>query len=131
MKQLFRFVVVGSLGFLVDAGVLQVLIFALGTNPYLARIFSFLGAASTTWWLNRHYTFSVRHAPSQREWGRYLSLMILGAAINYGAYALCLVHIPRVSAQPWLGVAAGSLAGLWVNFLTSRRLFGGHAQETD
>jgi putative flippase GtrA len=44
-----------------------------------------------------------------------------GATINLGVYA-SLVHMSRYCAdRPVIGVAAGSLAGLMVNFLVARR----------
>lgn len=123
MTRFLRFCVVGTLGFVVDAGLLAALADGLGMDPYLARVFSFLAAATVTWWLNRHYTFEARRAPSRAEWARYLLLMLLGAAINYGAYALAITFWDVARARLWIGVAIGSVAGLAVNFATSRALF--------
>lgn len=92
-------------------------------NPYAARIVSFLAAASGTWLMNRHYVFAVLHKPTHAEWLRYVGLMVLGALVNYGAYALCIAFLVFARAQPWLGVTVGSIAGLGVNFTTSRLLF--------
>ena len=123
MKQLFRFALVGGGAFVVDASIVQLLVIGMGLNPYLARVFSFLAAASLTWALNRRYTFETKAQPSPKEWSLYLGLMIFGGAINYATYALCIAFIDVVATQPWLGVAAGSIAGLGVNFLTSRWFF--------
>jgi putative flippase GtrA len=91
-------------------------------NPYLARIISFLVAASATWLLNRRYTFEVERRPTHAEWVRYMAFMVLGALVNYGAFAMSITVWELVRAQPWLGVAVGSIAGLGINFLTSRLL---------
>lgn len=126
--QFGRFCAVGSVGFLVDAALLQGLISIMGTGPYLARIFSFLGASTLTWALNRGYTFHGRPAKNtsvQAEWLRYTGLMVLGAAVNYATYVCCLITYPLAAQFPVLGVAAGSLAGLVLNFATSRRLLCG------
>lgn len=120
MSQFLRFCVVGTIGFFVDAGVLQALVFGAGLNPYAARVASFLAAASVTWWLNRRYTFDVAHAPTRREWARYVSLMMLGALTNYGAYAIAISVWDLARAHLWIGVAIGSIAGLGVNYATSR-----------
>lgn len=122
MKRLFRFAVSGTAGFLVDAGLLAALVTGLDLNPYLARIPSFLSAVTTTWLINRYWTFADRrgrHAGA--EWRRYLLAMSVGAAVNYGVYALLLATVALVAAWPVLGVAAGSLAAMVVNFASSSR----------
>ncbi|MDD5403900.1 MAG: GtrA family protein [Sulfuricella sp.] len=125
MNQFFRFCVVGAVGFVIDAGILQSLVSGIGANPYLARIISFLVAASATWLMNRRYTFEVEHAATHSEWVRYVALMVLGAVVNYGAFAISITAWSLARAQPWLGVAVGSVAGLGINFMTSRLLFRG------
>ena len=123
MKQFLRFVLVGGVAFVVDAAIVQWLVVGMSLNPYLARGVGFLTAASLTWVLNRRYTFETKTQPSPREWGVYLGLMVMGGGVNYATYALLIASVAVVAEQPWLGVAAGSVAGLGVNFLTSRWLF--------
>lgn len=123
MNQFIRFCIVGTIGFVIDAGALQLLVVQLGADPYAARVLSFLLAASGTWLLNRHFTFQVDHQATRSEWLRYVSFMLLGALVNYGTYAFCITFWPVAAAQPWLGVAAGSLAALGLNFTMSRLLF--------
>lgn len=123
MNQFLRFCVVGVVGFIIDAGILQMLVIGAHANPYVVRIVSFLVAASGTWLMNRRYTFEVRHKPTHAEWLRYVAFMALGALVNYGAFALCITFWLLAHTQPWLGVAVGSIAGLSVNFLTARLLF--------
>jgi putative flippase GtrA len=125
LNQFLRFCVVGAVGFAIDAGILQSLVSGIGANPYLARIISFLVAASATWLMNRRYTFEVEHAATHSEWVRYVTLMVLGAVVNYGAFAISITAWDLARAQPWLGVAVGSVAGLGINFMTSRLLFRG------
>lgn len=122
-RRLFRFAVSGTAGFLVDAGLLAVLVSGLGLDPYLARIPSFLAAVTTTWLINRHWTFADRRRGGRlgAEWRRYLLAMSGGAAVNYGVYALLLATVSLVAAWPVLGVAAGSLAAMVVNFASSSR----------
>lgn len=123
MKQFLRFCLVGTLGFIVDAGVLQLLLLTVASNPYTARIFSFLAAASVTWICNRRYTFRTGAPASRSEWLRYVGLMALGALVNYTVYALCIATFTYTHEQPWMAVAAGSVAALGINFLLSRSLF--------
>jgi putative flippase GtrA len=120
--QFLRFGVVGTVGFLVDAGVLIAAI-GLGAGPYAGRVLSYLVAATATFALNRFWTF--RGVPAglrlSSQWGRFLALNLLGFALNYGTYAALVATVPLVAAYPVLGVAAGSLAGMVSNFVLSRR----------
>ena len=122
MRRFLRFCVVGTLAYLVDAGVLMGLVSAAGLDPYAARVASFLAAASLTWWLNRRYTFEVKHEPTRAEWMSYVGLMVVGAAVNYATYAAAITWWPLAREHLWIGVALGSIAGLGINFLTSSRL---------
>ncbi|MEO7432618.1 MAG: GtrA family protein [Dokdonella sp.] len=120
-KQILLFAVVGVAGFVVDAGVVQLLVREFAVNPYAARIVSFLAAATTTWSFNRRYTFAGHSSGSRRaELLRYLAAMVLGFGLNYGTYAACLVFWPLVHQWPAIGVAAGSVAGAIVNFVMSK-----------
>jgi len=61
MGQLLRFAAVGCVGFAVDVAMLQ-LLRAAGAGLLWGRAGSFLVAATTTWALNRRYTFDDRAA---------------------------------------------------------------------
>jgi putative flippase GtrA len=121
--QFLRFGLVGVAGFVVDAGLLRLLLTA-GLGYYSGRAISFLAAATTTWVLNRSFTFR-RDAPSAfahpvTEWLSYLGLMLIGGVANYGAYALAVAFSETVQAHPEIGVALGSVAGMVINFWTSK-----------
>lgn len=122
IEQFLRFGVVGTVGFVVDAGVLLGMM-ALGLGPYGGRVVSYLIAASTTFALNRAWTFRTarRDAPVAAQWGRFVLLNLAGFAANYGTYAALVAGVPLVAAHPVLGVAAGSVAGMFINFGLSRR----------
>jgi putative flippase GtrA len=120
-KQILLFAIVGVIGFVVDAGIVQLLVREFAINPYGARVVSFLAAATTTWGFNRRYTFAGHSSGSRRrELLRYLIAMAFGFALNYGAYAACILFWPLVRGWPAIGVAAGSAAGAIVNFLSSK-----------
>ncbi len=123
--QFLRFGLVGGAGFAVDAGLLRGLI-ELGLGYYSGRAISFLAAATTTWILNRSFTFR-RDAPSAfahpaAEWVSYLGLMLIGGLANYGTYALAVEGSETVHRYPELGVALGSLAGMVINFWSAKRV---------
>jgi putative flippase GtrA len=118
---LLRFGVVGVVGFVVDAAVLTAAI-TLGLGPWLGRALSYLVAATTTFALNRAWTFrGAARAQPVWQWATFLLVNLVGFAFNYGTYAALIELIPIVAANPVLGVAAGSLAGMVGNFVLSRR----------
>ena len=120
-SQFLRFGVVGTGGFVVDTTLLYLALWA-DAGLYAGRVFSYLGAASFTFLLNRAWTF--RGAPrthAGRQWALFLLVNLIGFALNYGTYALLVALVPVVAANPVLAVAAGSIAGLGGNFLASRR----------
>jgi putative flippase GtrA len=101
--------------------VLQLLVSGLAWDRFTGRIISFLCAATATWLFNRRYTFrGPRRHPLHWEWARYVIAMSAGFACNFAAYS-ALVLTYDIDRQ-WLvlAVAAGSVAGLGVNFLASR-----------
>jgi putative flippase GtrA len=120
LRRLLIFSLVGVVGFIVDAGVLQLLVLGLAWDRYSGRLISFLCAATATWLLNRRYTFRGprRHSVGV-EWARYLLAMSGGFVCNFVAYS-ALVYFFDVDRQ-WLilAVAAGSVAGLGINYTAS------------
>jgi len=119
-----RFAVVGTLGFAVDAGVLALLLASGLAGFHAGRGLSFLAAASFTWVLNRRFTFGRAGDAGTRggQWARYVAAMTAGAALNYAVYALVLHVVGYSAAVAPLAVAAGSIAGLGLNFLSASRL---------
>lgn len=120
-RQFVLFSVGGVIGFIVDAGVLQLLVSLLAWDRFSGRLISFLCAATATWVFNRHYTFrgSRRHSP-WGEWLRYIIAMSGGFACNYAAYSALVLWFDIDRQWLILAVAAGSVAGLGVNFFASR-----------
>ena len=126
--EFLRFCAVGAVGFIVDAGVLQILVGLLRMDPYGSRVISFLTAATVTWLLNRRYTFNAaQDARLHREWARYISINAFGGGLNYLTYALCVSQFALVHRYLFLGVAAGSAVGLLVNYTASKYLVFGLA----
>jgi putative flippase GtrA len=117
LRQLAFFTLVGAAGFVVDASVLLLLAHAVGLDIYVARLLSWLTAATATWWLNRTLTFKDRSASLLRQWLMFLAANSGGGLINLGvSSALIAARLTPVAA-----VACGALAGLLWNFIASRR----------
>ncbi|WP_433704333.1 GtrA family protein [Paraburkholderia sacchari] len=119
-RQFIRFAIAGGIGFIVDAGVLY-LILPLGCGPYWGRLVSFLCAAFSTWQLNRRLTFEpIQGKSAWREWHEYLLAMAFGGACNYVTYVLALQALPPARWSPIAAIAAGSLAGMIINFASAK-----------
>ena len=122
LLEFLRFGVVGTIGFIVDTAVLYAGL-ALGLGLYGGRAVSYLAAATTTWALNRVWTFRGRgNGRVHQQWALFLLVNLIGFVMNYGTYAALIAYVPMVAAHPVLGVAAGAIAGMFGNFLLSRQL---------
>jgi putative flippase GtrA len=119
-----RFAVVGGIGFLADAALLQALVGLAGWGPLAARVPSFLGAVAVTWYLNRRFTFRVgrRRGGLRGEFARYLVVQTVGTGVNFALYALCVLGSELMAASPVLALAAASLGAMLVNYLGAKAL---------
>lgn len=117
--QAARFVVVGGLAFVLDAGVLWLTLQA-GASPYAGRVLSIAVAIVFTWWLNRRLTFATAAPPSWREFGAYALQSLLGAGINYAVY----VAVIAAGAPVIVGLVLGTGVAAVVNFVRYRAILG-------
>ncbi|MEZ5465047.1 MAG: GtrA family protein [Lysobacteraceae bacterium] len=130
-RQFILFCISGAVAFLIDSGITHLLVHRVGLEPFRARIPAILAAVLFTWLYNRHITF--RQQRSRRrlaELGRYVVGNALGLIANYGAYALVIATVAISREWPIIAVAAGSMAGLGVNYLSARQfVFRGSEQD--
>lgn len=129
-RQFARFTAAGAVGYVVDVGLLYVLL-ALGAGYFSGRVISFLCAVWCTWIINRRVTFGAQRRPDAwREWWTYLPAMLPGAAVNYAIYSAIVLALPVHALVPGLAVTVGAVLGLIVNFAMARRLvFRGEPRE--
>ena len=121
LLQFLRFGIVGTCGFIVDTAVVYAARGMLGL--YVAGLLSFLVAATTTWALNRAWTFrGLSTGALHRQWMRFLAANSLGFVLNRGAYFTLVTVSILCAANPVLATAAGSLTGMLANFTMSRRI---------
>jgi len=114
------FATVGLVGFIVDAALLSALVHILSWPHYTARALSFAAAVTVTWYLNRNWVFS-RTADGTREYGRYLGVQAVGAAINLGTYVLVIALLPPLARLPVVPLAAGAALALLFNYSAAGR----------
>jgi putative flippase GtrA len=119
-NEFFRFAATGTGAFLVDSLALLASL-AFGAGFYAGRALSWLAAATFSWRVNRQWTFrTVGTGSALREWGRFLLVNALGGCVNFAIYALLLQRVSGVWTGPVIAVAAGSIAGLSINYFLSR-----------
>jgi putative flippase GtrA len=120
LRTLMWFALTGALGFVVDAGVLHLLVTGWNVNLFLARGCSFICAATTTWMINRVVTFSAPQRAPHRllaEWAAYLAASLGGGCVNYLVFAVAVRVSPWLHQFPTIAVGLGTLAGMAFNFL--------------
>ena len=122
-RQFLSFGVIGAVGFVVDVAVLYAALHGLATGYYLGRLLSYLAAASTTWYLNRHFTFARSEDDGLLvQWLTFLLVNAFGGLVNYAVYCGVIYLAPEQIWTPAAAVAAGSISGLALNFISSKKL---------
>jgi len=115
------FGIVGAIGFIVDVTVLYSFIYIFGLNYLLSRVFSYLFAATTTWYLNRNITFIESNSSNPfKEWIHFLIANSIGGVINFTVYTVTILYIPKTIFSPFIGVALGAISGMVFNFFISK-----------
>ena len=121
LMEFLKFGVVGTTGFVVDVSTVYATRAILGL--YGAGILAYLFGATSNWALNRAWTFRGKGGQAaHRQWAMFLLASLAGFVLNRGTYALLITYVALCAAEPIWAVAAGSIAGLGVNFFLSRRL---------
>jgi putative flippase GtrA/SAM-dependent methyltransferase len=118
-SKLARFAAVGSIGFLIDASILTLLVNGVSFGHYSARAISFPLAVTATWYGNRRWVFEPTVRMSA-EYARYFSVQIAGAVLNLGIYVVVIELVPSLAVWPVVPLAVGAAAGLCFNFVMSR-----------
>ena len=111
------FLVVGSIGLLVDVTGYLIFRETLNWPVVAARLGAFWPATIVTWWLNRTKVFTQRsqeRAPWFREYFAYLTVQSLGSATNLTVFFLATYLWPDMPSL--LALAAGSVVAMGVNF---------------
>jgi putative flippase GtrA len=120
VKKLFWFGVAGGTGFLVDAGLLTLLLQATTLGPLAARAIAISVAMLVTWLLNRTFTFGYSRHSLAIEAFRYGSVCLTSALVNYALYAALLITIPVL--RPLAALVLASAAAMAFSFFGYSRL---------
>ena len=123
IQQASRFIIVGAIGFLVDGGILTVLHNIFDFSLLYARLVSFSGAVTITWYLNRRHTFADRKdVHAVHEWGRYAVVNGCGALLNLGIFFWLIYSFNILATWPIIPLAIAASIALIFNFFASWHL---------
>jgi putative flippase GtrA len=119
--QFLKFAVVGTVGFLADASTVYGLRHVIGI--YAAGFAATAVATSVTWLFNRLWTFQgFGGGPIHRQIMLYIAANMVGLLLNRTTFVLLVVFTPVCARYPILAVAAGAVAGMFINFSLSRSM---------
>jgi putative flippase GtrA len=82
-ERFFKFLIVGTLGFIVDFGMLTILVEVFGLKPVIANTFSFSAAVISNFTLNRYWTYPDSRSKRRRvQLTQFAVVSVIGLAIN-------------------------------------------------
>lgn len=121
LQQFVRFGTVGAAGAVVDIATVYATMTAFGL--YLSGLVAYFAAVTTTWALNRAWTFAGRGDGSLfRQWALFVAANGVGFVLNRGTFFLLVLLVPACAQHPVIAILAGVGAGLFANFNLSRSL---------
>jgi putative flippase GtrA len=123
MKTLSFFLFAGAMGFVVDMGVLWLLLDFKLLDPFSARAPAIGAALVCTYLINRTFTFGASGRKVAAEGVRYGSVGLASTLINYTVYSGLLLILPGIS--PYVALIFGSGSATSFAYLGySRFVFG-------
>ncbi|CAV18266.1 MULTISPECIES: GtrA family protein [Vibrio] len=122
--KMVRFAVVGVGGFVVDCLVFALLHYVVGLPLMMARISSFIAAATTTWLGNRILTFEYKGRGHWSEkliqWQKFMFTASISAVPNLLCFKLMTELLPTFIGAVFIAMAVGTLVGMVTNYLFSQ-----------
>ena len=119
VQQFARFGTVGVAGAVVDITTVYAAMAALGL--YLAGLLAYVAAVTTTWALNRAWTFAGRGSGGLfRQWLLFVAANGVGFVLNRGTFFVLVTLLPVCTQHPVIAILAGVSAGMFANFNLSR-----------
>jgi putative flippase GtrA len=115
-----RFALVGGIGFVIDAGLLALLHYGVGLDPYSSRLISISASAFTTWRLNRSLTFGASDRSQANEGLRYALVAAATAGFNYAVYAALLLAFSALA--PIAAAVVATCAAMFFSYAGYSRL---------
>lgn len=119
-QQLLWFLIVGTIGFIVDAGITHILAKEIGFYPIIARVPAIAIAVIVTFLLNKIFTFKAGNQNWAKAFGAYITAQAASQAVNFMIYTLLIWSSAAMQNQPAIAVAIGSIAAMSLTFILSK-----------
>lgn len=108
---------VGSIGFVVDASILLLLVYIYDFNILFSRVIAFFIAVLITWIINRNFTFSNNSSYKKgKEYIYYLIIQGMGALLNLLIFMLLIYSFKIFEENLILPLAIASIIVMFFNF---------------
>jgi dolichol-phosphate mannosyltransferase len=121
MTEFVQFGLVGSTGVVIDLAIYLAVQSVFSIDHKTARAYSFVGAASWNWALNRLITFTHRQKMSKRiQLPAFVLTSSLGFSVNWGGYVMMTTYVPFFDENRILALLIGVLLGMGLNFMAAR-----------
>ncbi len=121
LLQFARFGTVGVAGAIVDVTTVYAAMATLGL--YVSGLLAYFAAVTTTWALNRAWTFAGRGSGSLlRQWMLFVAANGVGFVLNRGTFFTLVTLVPLCAQHPVIAILAGVGAGMFANFNLSRSI---------
>ena len=117
-KQFARFGTVGVAGAVVDVATVYAAMGTLGL--YRSGLLAYFLAVTTTWALNRAWTFAGRGGGLLRQWLLFVAANGVGFVLNRGTFFVLVTLLPICAQHPVIAILAGVGVGMFANFNLSR-----------
>jgi Predicted membrane protein len=124
VRRFLKFCVVGTVGFIVDTGLLNGLIFIGGVIPVIAKAISFIAAVTNNFLWNRYWTYpESRSKPLWQQVSQFFVVNTAGLGINLMVFGTASTFlIPRLGMKWGVNLSqiiAVGVALFW-NFFVNR-----------
>lgn len=121
-REFIKFALVGVVGFIVDIIALYFGLYIIGLGFFTSKILSYLVASTTTWYLNRNFTFQKDNSSNLiKEWVSFVGANGVGGVINFTLYTIIIYGVSFTTLVPLIASSCGSIAGLIFNFTISSK----------
>ena len=117
MTAFVRFALAGATGYVVNLAVYGLAVHGLGIEYRVGAVLAFSVALTTTFLLNRHYTFQASDQAKREQAPRYIAVALVAFAVNLAALQ---VFVDVLGVIPIVGQALAIAIAAPVNFAGQR-----------
>lgn len=115
--QFVKFGLVGFLSFLVDAGVYLILTRYLAVFYLLAKMISFVVAATNSYIFNRTWTFRSKNSQIRREFVKFFLISLIGLGINS---LIMFLAVDLIKLNDLFGLVIATIITMFWNFTANK-----------